>query len=121
MLAVLVFVLYNKIAFRLSYGVIMAIEFLIHLKTIRSYPYLNEPVLVQSPRLSPPHAQRPLFCREAGEKEKDPPRAFYFSIIAIFIGIPSGSLCKGKRSPRLYNNNKFLFKLSLAGSIPDSQ
>ena len=38
MLAVLVFVLYNKEAFRLSYGVIMAIEFLIHLKAIRSYP-----------------------------------------------------------------------------------
>ena len=26
-----------------------------------------------------------------------PPRAFYFSIIVIFIGIPSGSLCAGER------------------------
>ena len=26
-----------------------------------------------------------------------PPRVFYFSIIAIFIGIPSGSLCGGER------------------------
>ena len=25
-----------------------------------------------------------------------PPRAFYFSIIAILIGIPSGSLCRGE-------------------------
>jgi len=26
------------------------------------------------------------------------PRAFYFSIIAIFIGTPSGSLCRGESS-----------------------
>ena len=26
-----------------------------------------------------------------------PPRAIYFSIIVIFIGIPSGSLCAGER------------------------
>ena len=25
-----------------------------------------------------------------------PPRAFYFSIIAVFIGIPRGSLCGGE-------------------------
>ena len=25
-----------------------------------------------------------------------PPRAFYFSIITILIGIPSGSLCRGE-------------------------
>ena len=57
-----------------------------------------------------------LCSREAGEKEKRargalwegerplppfpsshrPPRAFYFSIIAIFIGKPSGSLCGGE-------------------------
>ena len=38
---------------------------------------------------------------EAGEKENErPPRAFYFSIIAIFMGIPSGSLCGGERFRR---------------------
>ena len=28
--------------------------------------------------------------------ERGWPRAFYFSIIAVFIGIPSGSLCGGE-------------------------
>ena len=54
-------------------------------------------------------------CREAGEKERESARgtmrrgkregrlrvtvsAFYFSIIAIFIGKPSGSLCGGESS-----------------------
>ena len=42
-------------------------------------------------------------CGEAGEKEKEStqgiliiPCAFFFPIIAIFIGTPSGSLCGGE-------------------------
>ena len=34
-----------------------------------------------------------------------PPRAFYFSIIAIFIGIPNGNHCEGKS---LYLSSKAL-------------
>ena len=60
-------------------------------------------------------AEASLCCREAGEKEgrlgrkkkmarggeggtiRVSPRAFYFSIIAIFTVISSGSLCGGER------------------------
>ena len=42
-----------------------------------------------------------LCCREDGRKIKRARsaryRAFYFSVIVIFIGIPSGSLCGGER------------------------
>ena len=31
-----------------------------------------------------------------------PPRTFYFSIIAIFIWIPSGSLCRGESQRPLF-------------------
>ena len=37
-----------------------------------------------------------------------PPRAFYFSIIAIFIGIPSGSLCRGERSSNRFDVDRKL-------------
>ena len=63
-------------------------------------------------------AEASLWCREAGEREKKKalgtmgrgkrekafpsshlsPRAIYFSIIVIFIGIPRGSLCGGERA-----------------------
>ena len=36
------------------------------------------------------------------------PRAFYFSIIAIFMGIPSGSLCRGERSSNRFDVNRKL-------------
>ena len=36
-----------------------------------------------------------------------PPRAFYFYITAIFIGIPSGSLCRGE-SDRAQRSVQFL-------------
>ena len=38
-----------------------------------------------------------------------PPRAFYFSIIAIFIGIPSGSLCGEDRFILSCKSFKFCF------------
>ena len=38
-----------------------------------------------------------------------PPRAFYFSIIAIFIGIPSGSLCGEERFILSCKSFKFCF------------
>ena len=76
-------------------------------------------------------AESSLCCEEAGEKKKKarggrwegeerreasppfpsshrPPRAFYFSIIAIFIGIPSGSLCRGERSSNRFDVNRKL-------------
>ena len=83
--------------------------------------------------LSPP--QRPLCVAErlrerkrkrAGhdgkgqEKERPfpssycPPRAFYFSIIAIFIWIPRGSLCGGGRSPRTFSTS--LISVSTIGN-----
>ena len=40
-----------------------------------------------------------LCCGEAGEKGKESALSL-FSRIAIFIGIPSGSLCGGERSQR---------------------
>ena len=67
------------------------------------HPFLNflDPPLNASPLYS---AKASLCRREAGEKEKErtrrmmgSPRAFYFSVIAIFIGTPSGSLCGGER------------------------
>ena len=44
----------------------------------------------------------PRLSRSVGTGRREPwergwPRAFYFSIIAVFIGIPSGSLCGGER------------------------
>ena len=47
-------------------------------------------------------AEACLCCRKAGEKESArgmmrSPRAFYFSVIAIFIVILRGSLCGGER------------------------
>ena len=52
-------------------------------------------------------AEASLCCREAGEKEKEAPPpslfpssvAFYVAIIAIFNGIPSGSLCAREGCP----------------------
>ena len=35
-------------------------------------------------------------CGEAGEKEKESARAFYFFDYFILMGIPSGSLCGGE-------------------------
>ena len=76
-------------------------------------------------------AESSLCCGEAGEKKKkargarwegerkkrglpafslfpSSPTLFLFSIIAIFIGIPSGSLCRGERSSnRFHVNRKF--------------
>lgn len=43
-----------------------------------------------------------------------PPRAFYFSIIAIFIWIPRGSLCGGGRSPRTFSTS--LISVSTIGN-----
>ena len=37
-----------------------------------------------------------------------PPRAFYFYITAIFIGIPRGSLCRGE-SDRAQRSVQFLY------------
>ena len=76
-------------------------------------------------------AESSLCCGEAGEKKRKraghdgkgkdrrqasppfpsshrPPRAFYFSIIAIFIGVPSGSLCGGERSSNRFDVNRKL-------------
>ena len=46
-----------------------------------------------------------LCCGEAGETEKESAGnyTFYFSIIANFIGIPSGSLCGGESYRHLKN------------------
>ena len=44
-------------------------------------------------------SETPLCCEEAGEKGKESALSI-FSRIAIFIGIPSGSLCGGERSQR---------------------
>ena len=75
-------------------------------------------------------AEASLYRREAGEREKEdtrgtmgrgkrrsqvfpsshrPPRAFYFSIIAIFIGIHSGSLCGEERFILSCKSFKFFF------------
>ena len=75
-------------------------------------------------------AEASLYRREAVEREKEdtrgtmgrekrrsevfssshrPPRAFYFSIIAIFIGIPSGSLCGEERFILSCKSFKFCF------------
>ena len=75
-------------------------------------------------------AEASLYRREAVEREKEdtrgtmgrekrrsevfssshrPPRAFYFSIIAIFIGIPSGSLCGEDRFILSCKSFKFCF------------
>ena len=75
-------------------------------------------------------AEDSLYRREAVEREKEdtrgtmerekgrsevfssshrPPRAFYFSIIAIFIGIPSGSLCGEDRFILSCKSFKFCF------------
>ena len=75
-------------------------------------------------------AEASLYRREAGERKKEsawgtmgrekrrrevfpsshrPPRAFYFSIIAIFIGIPSGSLCGEERFILSCKSFKFCF------------
>ena len=79
--------------------------------------------------LSPP-AEASLYRRETGEREKEstrgtmgrekrksevfssshrPPRAFYFLIIAIFIGIPRGSLCGEERFILSCTSFKFCF------------
>ena len=71
-----------------------------------------------------------LYRREAGERKKEsargtmgrdrrrsevfpsshrPPRPFYYSIIAIFIGIPSGSLCGEDRFILSCKSFKFCF------------
>ena len=54
--------------------------------------------LVPKPSLLPALS---LISRSVGTGRREPwergwPRAFYFSIIAVFIGIPSGSLCGGE-------------------------
>ena len=75
-------------------------------------------------------AEASLYRREAVEREKEdtrgtmgrekrrsevfssshrPPRAFYFSIIAIFIGIHSGSLCGEERFILSCKSIKFCF------------
>ena len=75
-------------------------------------------------------AEASLYRREAVEREKEdtrrtmgrekrrsevfssshrPPRAFYFSIIAIFIGIHSGSLCGEERFILSCKSFKFCF------------
>ena len=75
-------------------------------------------------------AEASLYRREAVERKKEsawgtmgrekrrsevfssshrPPRAFYFSIIAIFIGIPSGSLCGEDRFILSCKSFKFCF------------
>ena len=75
-------------------------------------------------------AEASLYRREAVEREKEdtrgtmgrekrtsevfssshrPPRAFYFSIIAIFIGIPSGRLCGEERFILSCKSFKFCF------------
>ena len=75
-------------------------------------------------------AEASLYRREAREREKEsaretmrrgkrrsevfpsshrPPRAFYFSVIAIFIGIPSGSLCGEDRFILSCKSFKFCF------------
>ena len=75
-------------------------------------------------------AEASLYRREAVEREKEdtrgtmgrekrrrevfssshrPPCAFYFSIIAIFIGIPSGSLCGEDRFILSCKSFKFCF------------
>ena len=75
-------------------------------------------------------AEVSLYRREAREREKEsargtmgrekkrsqvfpsshrPPRAFYFSVIAIFIGIPSGSLCGEDRFILSCKSFKFCF------------
>ena len=68
-----------------------------------SHPFLNflYPPLNASPLSS---EEASLCCMDAGEKKESTrgmmgsPRAFYFSVIAIFIGIPSGShTCGGER------------------------
>ena len=72
-------------------------------------------------------AESSLCCGEAGEKKKRKPDGkgkerreafppfpsshrlpggFYFSIIAICIGIPSGSLCRGERSSDRFDVNR---------------
>ena len=75
-------------------------------------------------------AEASLYRREVGEREKEsargtmgrekrrsqvfpsshrPPRAFCFSVIAIFIGIPSGSLCGEERFILSCKSFKILF------------
>ena len=79
-------------------------------------------------------AEASLCCREAERKKERgaghdgkgqeierpfpssycPPRAFYFSIIAIFIWIPRGRLCGGGRSPRTFSTS--LISVSTTGN-----
>ena len=54
---------------------------------------LYSPVIIGKPLSS---AEASYCCGEAGEKEKESARG-YFSIIAISIGIPSGSPRGGER------------------------